>query len=334
VTFTNITGGNDWDQSFAGAGAVDTASQLVKSITDNDWLSASANLAVGVVDLLEFRANPVDALATSAIGWLIEHISFLDAFLDQTAGDPQAVQNAYQVFYQAAKDLDRVAAEQITAFGTGVDTYRQGASPSAQAFEKRVGTRGAELKTLSLRCLGLGEAMNSAALRVATCRGVFRDLLADLAWAIIQEARIALALAPYTSGGSLAALLTHTCALGARLAKDFAAKLGVLAQDLSELAHLLLRLATEVGIALWKNAPPSVAKNVHDSVDLTAADAAEQKVADHDAAERAEQREKEGPPPKLVPPTFPAPLHPIPQPPKKQGPGLEARWTTSGTLDE
>jgi hypothetical protein len=329
VTFTNIAGGKDWDQSFAGAGAVEGAAQIVKSIQDGDGLSVAANLGTTAMDTLAFFVNPTETLATTAIGWLIEHISFLDAFLDKTTGDPQAVQNAYETFYQAAKDLDRAAAEQITAFGMEMDTYRQGASQSAQAFETRVGPRGEELKTLSLQCLGLGDAMNLAAIRVATCRGVFRDLLADFTWWVIEQGKLALALAPYTSGGSLAALATETCISGARLAKDFAVKLGELARDLSALADHLADLTDLIAKTVWKNYLPSVAKNLDDSVSLTAADAAEQQVAEH---KPAEHRSNEFPPDLL--PELPEPLHPLPQPPKKQGPGLNARWTTSGTLDE
>jgi hypothetical protein len=330
-TFTNVTGGNDWDQSFAGAGVVDGAAQIVKSIQDGDGLSIGGNVVAASMDVLAFFENPVKSLGTTAIGWLIEHLTFLDSFLDQTAGDPQAVQNASETFFQAAKDLDRVAAEQITAFGTGMETYRTGASPSALAFESRVRPRGDELKTLSLQCLGLGDAMNTAAMMVSTCRGIIRDLLTEFTWWVFKKGTLALAAAPYTGGGSLAYLLTDTCIAGAKMAKNFADKLATLVKDLGRLSGFLRELAgilssTEVrafAFSVAKNYLPSATKTVDDGVSLTAADAAEHRVAEKEAAERTSKQGL---------PEFEAPIPPGEKP--KQEPGLGAKWTTSGTLDE
>lgn len=332
--FTNVVGGQDWDQSFAGAGALDGLAQTVKSIQDGDGWSVGANALSAGIDLLGFVDNPVKALGTTAIGWLIEHLTALDIFLDRTTGDPQAVQNAAETFYQAAKNLDQAAADQIRSFGTEVQTYRSGQSPSAVSFEQRVGPRGDELKALSLQCFGLGEAMNKAGLLVASCRGLIRDLLTEFTWWVFKKGVIALAAAPYTGGGSLAALLTDTCIAGAKLAKKFTDKLSVLADDLNTLRGLMQELARNLGeplnhaiaLSLGKNFVPSAAKTVDDSVSLTAADAAEQQVAEQEAAERRADAD-----PPLMPPE---PVTPLPSPPKKQGPGLGARWTTTGTLDE
>jgi hypothetical protein len=326
TSFVGISGGKDWDQSYAGAGVVDSAAQIVKSIQDGDGLSIGANMGAAAIDALGFVENPIKAIGTTAIGWLLEHISFLDWFLDHTAGDPQQVQNAAETFFQAAQDLDGVAADQIRAYGPDVPTYREGGSPSAQEFETRVAPRGAELKTLSLQCLGLGETMNAAGMLVATTRGVIRDLLTEFAWWVVKKGTIALAAAPYTGGGSLAALLTDTTIVAAKLAKKFADKLGTLAKDLDGLFGKLQALTKvlgeptrrALGIGLAKNLAPSIAKGIDDHVTPSAADAAEQQVAEHEANEAK-------PPPfeSLNPPG-----------PRLQGPGLGAWWTTSGTLDE
>lgn len=323
TSFVGVSGGENWDQSYAGAGVVEGAAQVVKSIQDGDGLSIGANLGAAAIDALGFVENPVKAIGTTAIGWLLEHISFLDWFLDHTAGDPQQVQDAAQTFFQAAQDLDVVAAEQIRAFGMEVPTYRDGGSPSAVEFESRVGTRGAELKTLSLQCLGLGETMNAAGMLVATARGIIRDLLTEFAWWLVKKGTIALAAAPYTGGSSLAALVTDTGIYSARLAKNFADKLSKLAKDLDGLFGKMRTLAHDIpnwktlALGFEKSALPSAAKAADDHVSLSTADAAEQQVAEHEAEPK--------PPPfeSLNPPG-----------PRVQGPGLGARWTTSGTLDE
>jgi hypothetical protein len=238
------------------------------------------------------------------------------------------VQNATDTFFKAARDLDNVAADQIEAFGTGVSTYRSGQSQSSLDFEKRIGPRGDELKTLSIQCLGLGETMNAAGMLVATCRGFIRDLLTEFAWWLVKKGTIALAAAPYTGGGSLAALLTDTGIYAAKLARKFADKLNRLAQDLGSLFAKMRELAgflssptrRGLGVNLAKSFVPSFLKAAEDDVDLSAASAAEQQVTEHEAKEA----EPTSPP-------FES-LHP-PEP-RPQGPGLGVRWTTSGTLDE
>lgn len=347
---TNFGSGQNWDQNLTGAGILDGIAQTVKSIQSGDVASGVANGVSAGIDLLGFVENPVKALGATAIGWIIEHLTVLDAFLDLTVGDPGAVQNAAETFYQAAQGLDGIAAEQIRSFGIDVHTYRSGRSPSAVAFEQQVGPRGDQLKALSLQCLGLGHAMNEAGMLVATCRGIMRDALTEFAYWVFKKGVIALAAAPYTGGGSLAALLTDTCVYSGQVAKKLADKLGALAKDLKkidgrlaevldgrvvQLLDNLEKLAKPLGdtvrhaaaVSLGRNYATAAAKSVDDLVSLSAADAAEQEVTRHEAAERAKHSHLP-----LWPP--PEPRTPVPPPPKKQGPGLGARWTASGTLDE
>jgi len=349
--FTNFGGGQNWDQNLTGAGVLDGMAQTVKSIQSHDGVSIGANFVSAGIDVLGFIENPVKALGATAIGWVIEHLTVLDAFLDQTVGDPGAVQNAAETFYRAAQALDGVAGDQIRSFGIDVHTYRSGQSPSAVAFEERIGPRGDALKALSLQCQGLGEAMNTAGLLVATCRGIMRDILIEFAYWVFKKGVIALAAAPETGGGSVAAFLTDTCLFGARTAKKLADKLGGLAKDLKkldgDLAKLwdgrlikildnLEKLAKPLGdtfrhaaaVSLGRNYATAAAKTWDDTVNLTAADAAAQEVANYEATERMKD------PDNPLWPLSPEPTTSVPPPVKPQGPGLGARWTTSGTLDE
>lgn len=319
-----MTTTENWDQQYSGAGLADSAAQIVSSIQNGDWLSSGANLGAAALDVLGFVDNPVKAIAGSAVGWLWEHLAFLDGFLDWTTGDPNAVQTAAESYFRAAQDLDGLAASQIRSYGLDVPTYRAGRSRSAVAFETRVGPRGDELRTLSLQCLGLGHAMNAAGMLVAACRGMMRDILTELTLWLFKKAVIAVAAAPYTCGGSLTALLTDAMITGAKAAKTLADQLTALARDLGGLFAKLRQLAAILdnpaarvaSVAALKNFVPSMAKAGDNSESLSAAD---------DAQRDVDERTREPAPS----PTFP------PQQPQKPvyGPPSTARWTTSGTLD-
>ncbi|MFL6127136.1 hypothetical protein [Actinophytocola sp.] len=347
-TWTNVGGGQNWDQNFTGAGVLDGMAQTVRSIQNGDWVSVGANALSAGIDALGFIENPVKALGATAIGWIIEHLTVLDAFLDRTTGDPGAVQNAAETFYKAAQDLDGIAADQIRSFGMDVANYRSGQSPSAVTFEQRIGPRGDQLKALSLQCQGLGEAMNTAGLLVATCRGIMRDALTEFAYWVFRKGVIALAAAPYTGGGSLTFFLTDSCVGGAKLARNLADEVDTLIRNLKKLEGRvgrlvattlegLEKLAKPLGdtfehaaaVSVGKNYVTSGAKALDDSTTLSAADAAAQQVAEHDAAE---ERGKHADGPLLPPP--PEPVTPLPPAPEEQGPGLNTRWTAHGTLDE
>ena len=314
----------NWDQSYAGAGLAESAAQIVKSIQDGDGWSIAANTGVAALDVLGVISDPVKALGTSAIGWLMEHIGFLDWFLDRTTGDPNAVQEATDTFFRAAQDLDGIAAEQLEAYGIDMAEFRAGGSPSAVAFEKTVGPRGDGLKTLSLQCLGLGSTMNGAGMLVAACRGMMRDLLAEFVWWVFRKAAIAIAAAPYTCGGSLSAFLIDTVIAAAKKARDLAAmltelagKLGGLFAKMRHLAGLLDSPAIRAAaVAVERNLAPAVGKAADDDIEPTAAAEAEQRVADYR-------------PPGPIEITVPGVTEQ-----KKQGPGLPSTWRASGTLDE
>lgn len=337
--FTNVNVGDNWDQSFTGSGLGEDAASIVKSIETGDWVSIGGNVVAGVLDGLAYFDNPVKALGTSAIGWIIEHLTALDAFLDQTVGDPQAVQGAAETFYQAAKTLDDAAGRQIRAFGLEVPTYRSGQSPSAVAFEQRIGPRGDELKALSIQCHGLAESVNMAGVLVGTVRGIMRDLLAEFAYSLFQKGIVALAEAPYTNGFSIAFFTSDACRTGARLAVKLADKLKDLLESLKKLSQLVRRLSNIAHkladpalrgfvVGVGKNYAPPATKAADDAVSLSSADAATQEVAEHEEAERKAKDQPPGPGPFV-----PESQHPPAEKPK-QGPGLGVKWHTSGTLDE
>jgi hypothetical protein len=288
----------NWDQTFSGAGPVDSAMQIVKSFVDDDPLAAFGNVAAGALDLLGVMENPLKVIGTSAMGWLIEHLWFLDGFLDNTAGDPVAIDNAVTALHNSALALDKLAADQFTSY-ENVKVFRLGISQSKQPFEERVEPRAEQLKLQSVKCLGLSQALSVAGMLVATVRGLIRDLLAEFAWWVLQVVTAATAAAPFTGGGSLATAAGHVVLSGSNLATRLTSALtecvGQL-QGLSAKLKLLAQLTLESLI-------PAGAKYTDDTGDLYAPS----------SYERAQQEAAPPPPP---PPPLPPP------------------WQTSGTLDE
>ena len=302
-----VGGGENLDQSFAGAGIADSAAQIANSLDEQDPIAVLGGGVAASLNLLGLITNPVDAIGTSAMGWLIEHLWFLDGFLDNTVGDPNAIDNATTALGEAATELDRIAADQVRAYEK-VEVYRAGISQSKLPFEQRVEPRAEEIKLQSIECSGLGRAVNFAGMWVAVLRGIIRDLLAEFAWWVLQEVAIAMSAAPFTGGGSIATGAARVILRGVDLSRKLATKMTEIAGKLQEISATLKRLAEFLGrrkgqavAEVLTNALPAFGKGVDDSADLFAPTAYERAKAE---------------------------VQPPPPPPPPQRP-----WSTSGNLD-
>lgn len=276
VDLVNVGGGENWDASFTGGGPAESTSQIVKAIQSDDAFSAVANGVVLGLDLLDVLESPIKTLATSVIGWLLEHISFLDSFLDYTTGDPGAIESAVNALNTAATELDKLAAAHIEAL-TQVPTYVEGGSESATAFVERVMPRAEDIKAQSIACVGLASGMTVDGVLVSTCRGVIRDELANLVLKAITRATAAAAAAPYTGGGSVVAAVYDTVVEGAQTAAELGTVLAKVGVKMSAMSGKLGELVDALDKSVARNVLTSSAKGADMSEarpDLTETDRA------------------------------------------------------------
>jgi hypothetical protein len=298
----NVGGGDNWDASFAGSGPLDSVAQVVKSIQSNDGLSIGVNGAVAALDLLGALESPFKTIAGSAVGWLIEHVLFLDWFLDHTAGDPVALEAAVGTLQNAAKELDTLAGEHLDALSQ-VPTYVEGGSGSFNAFFGTVAPRAQAIKARSMACVGQSSGMMLAAGTVSATRGIIRDALAEFVLFLFERGAEALAAAPYTGGASIGLAVQDVALRAVHTATDLADELGRLTQKLIKVS-LDLGTLQEAVLLVGRNVLPALAKT---------ADMSAEAPEYHEADEAKARREPPEPPP-ATKPSFP--------------------WRVQGTLDE
>src|SRR5262245_11106987 len=108
-----------WDSSgnalgpdnYAGAGIVESFFQTADSMTrlgDGDVAEVGLNAAALSLDLLGVFMDPVGALATAGIGWLIEHLSFLREPLDWLAGNGDRIKAAVGTWNQVSVAIAQI----------------------------------------------------------------------------------------------------------------------------------------------------------------------------------------------------------------------------------
>lgn len=244
-----------------GSGAGESAAGTVGAITNFDDATDIGDVVLNAgtlaIDGLGFLANPVDALATSVLGWLVEHLAPLRWPLDVTLGDPDAVQNAIRQWHDSALVLDDVANDYAKAPAAKAPTYLHGNSRSAAALAAFTPFRQEQISGAAMACAQVAQETAQAAALVTATRGLIRDTIVALVWDLLKKAAAKLALAPLTFGTTAATIvwdaMVHMAAglkkIGTFLA-DLLGKLKVLVANLRNVTAKLDRyfsVAREVG---------------------------------------------------------------------------------------
>jgi hypothetical protein len=147
---------------------------------DEQWApDPDLKLASAWLDTLGLVLDPLAPLA--GIGWLVEHVRFLNAPLDWLAGDGDRIRDAVRRWRNAAVDLDRLARDEPHG-GTADDT-----------------------RAASRRCAAVAAQLSTAGTITAAVRGMVRDLIGMFVSEVVRNAAVALAMAEASGGASVAA---------------------------------------------------------------------------------------------------------------------------------
>ncbi|WP_434439366.1 hypothetical protein [Lentzea sp. E54] len=226
--------------NFAGGGLAESVMQTVDSasrLSEGDIAEFGMNLAATGLDLLGLIMDPVGALATAGIGWLIEHLSFLRQPLDWLAGNGDKIKAAVTTWNQVSADLHNIGEQQDKAVKSELPCWEQGTA--AEKFRQSQGELAAEIAMVSKMSAYVASEIATAGTITAAIRGMIRDLIALFIWEVIRNAVIALASSVVSLGSSIAAFSAWAVGRGAVV-------LGKITQQLAKLVKLVMRIMSRV----------------------------------------------------------------------------------------
>jgi hypothetical protein len=241
-----FTGFDSATDSVSGAGPVESAVQTFDSLgrlSEGDFLEAGLNVGAFGLDLLGAAMDPLGALASAGISWLIEHISFLRDPLDKLMGDPDTIKEGCQKWNDTALKLDEIAKQQKQALDSQVQSWEKSA---ADAFRKSHGQLSEEIAAVSKACTGMSETISNCGIATAALRGMVRDMIATFIWEVIRNAVIALAGSFATFGAAAAAFAAWTVGRGAMLLGKIASYMTKLIGAVGKVVSRLKTLLTKV----------------------------------------------------------------------------------------
>ena len=171
-----------------------TVESLSHGIASGDF--SGMNLNSGL-DALGVVANPVDALVSTGVAWLMEHVQPLNDALDMFAGDPGAIQAYAQQWRRhadtvttTAQDLHQhITNDTVGWTGQAGDAYR------AQAAQQVDGVSASAAVANSV-----ADAVEAAGQVVSAVRIIVQELIAELVTIIIERLPIWMASAGASFG--------------------------------------------------------------------------------------------------------------------------------------
>jgi len=220
--------------STTGAGAIDSWHMVADSIGKvqnahgGDLAAVSVELGINIIsaalDTVALVMDPFAKLIAAGLGWLIEHVSFLKWPLDQVAGNPAEVTKLANELHKIGEslrntgtDLDSTLKSTITQWqGDGHDSF-------VKSIDDRKGWIDANAKASDVA----GYMVETTGALIGAVRSLIRDIITTILGDIISTMLIALALAAFTFGASIAVgvgkcvvtVSIQVAAMAAKLAK-------------------------------------------------------------------------------------------------------------------
>ncbi|EWC60074.1 hypothetical protein UO65_4640 [Actinokineospora spheciospongiae] len=231
-----------------GAGAVDSVAGFVDSLTADaegegpDVIDAALGGAGAVVDVVSSLANPLSAVASAGVGWLLEHVDFLREPLDALLGDPDEINANVDQLKQAALEMKVIAQEHREDLGSAADWGGE----SGEAFHGSMDRLAAEFEALGKTMDGTAAIYALSGMLVCELRSLVFGWISDLIGELVAGALIAAASAAPTFGGSIAAYAGYAGVRGATMATKIAGRLGKLGSAMGRMGGRLAELGTKM----------------------------------------------------------------------------------------
>jgi uncharacterized protein YukE len=237
----------EWSD-MSGTRVVASAQSLFDS---SSGLEYALNGTVAALDLLAFVANPLKELVMAGVGFLIEHVSFLNEPIEWVAGAPDSINATKDTWNNVAQTLDQ-AGEDLKA---EIESLAEWEGDAAEAYKMLLADFGDAIKAGGIAADVMGGYMMVMGIWTAITRGLLLELICDFVSRAIMYAVAALASSWITLGGSFAAMIggiiADAMAVMAKISGHIA-KLGQAMQQLSTRFTKLNELVGEIGKVLDK----------------------------------------------------------------------------------
>ncbi|SDC33381.1 WXG100 family type VII secretion target [Actinokineospora iranica] len=225
---------------YEGAGAVESVAGFVDTLVADsegegvDVIDATLGGVGMVVDLVSSAANPLAAVFSAGVGWLMEHISFIREPLDALLGNPDEINANTDQLKTAALEMKMIAQEHREDLASVGESWE---GQSSEAFRANMEQMAAEYEALGSTMDGTAAIYALSGALVCELRAMIFDWISEFIGELIAGALIAAAAAVPTCGGSVATFAGYAGVRASMLATKMARRLAKLVQAMTRMGE-------------------------------------------------------------------------------------------------
>lgn len=205
--------------------------------TDHDALAAVFDAGGFALDVLGDIGDPLGAVISCAVGWIVDHVSFLRDPVDWLAGDPHSIEASMQTWANVSDGMRGAGAKYADTLnglgpdvwaGDAADAYRNKAAEWVDALDGAASM--AELESVLIAATGG---------LCAAFRGVIFDAISSAIERWVMVGLVALANSAWTFGASIAGWVIDVEIEAGLLAARISAKIAQLIEKAGRIAETL-----------------------------------------------------------------------------------------------
>ncbi|MFC4020408.1 ADP-ribosyltransferase [Micromonospora sp. GCM10011542] len=243
VTNPLIAAREDTTGWYSGVGVAEGIAGLRAGIESGSWVDATIGGVGASMEALAFCTDPLGALVSWGVAWLIEHVEPLSDALDWLAGDPDQITAYAQTWHNVARHVGT----QATAFAAAVDSdLADWAGAASDAYRAYAARHTSGLNDIAEAADLIGLLVEGAGLLVALVRELVRDLIADFVsvlavrlWEWLAEAGLTLGLATPWVAAQVSSLVAKWVAKVAKVLTALAASVNRLRPIFARLGDIV-----------------------------------------------------------------------------------------------
>jgi hypothetical protein len=230
----------DSTTAFTGAPLLESIDETSKAIASGDWAAGIEGIAGVATEAIGFAMDPLAAIFSSGVGWLLEHVKPLSDALDKLTGDPDQINAHAETWANIGQELGSVSADMANLIATDTAGW---IGEAGDAYRERGSDTATLIAAAQSAAEGAQSGISTAGEVVASVRTLVRDVIAELVGNLISWALQVVC----TLGFGLIVVIPKVVMAVAKTAMKIAKAITKLVDAVSKLVTLVMKLVNGFG---------------------------------------------------------------------------------------
>ncbi len=229
---------------FTGMGPVESLMSTANALENQDWVEASVMGVATGLETLGAIADPLGALISAGVGWVIEYFEPFTSWLDELAGSPDEIHAFASTWRNVADRVHDTSDEFLDAVGRATSQWD---GVAIEAYRGAARAQSYIIDGFGSMVSGVAGATEAAGAIVAGVREIVRDAIAQLVgFALSKTAQLLTVVLAPKAIGEICAKVAEWAARISAFVKGLIKSVGNLSGHLES----LIKAADEAGAAV------------------------------------------------------------------------------------